>query len=233
MDLLLLDSVIEYICLVVMLVIFIAIFCERQCSGKLDGTFHKRRKQGKLSCYIKYFVILVCLLLIISPVSAVYHGEFLTCPNYLREFTLFALMTDFDKAAYWFAFRSIIMFRSFMQLDSVCGVTIPDVPQVFSWFLRQLKRDAICKTQGGTVENIYITRQIMERCQSVVRELCPSGKDPIVFLKESFTYQFLLWYSNICFKSFKSNHIQRVALGEFEDDDNEIPLNLNFLFPNY
>ena len=141
-------------------------------------------------------------------------------------------MTDFDQAAYWFDFRSIIMFRSFMQLESVCGVKIPDVPQCFSRFLCQLKRNAIRKIQGGTVENIYITCQIMEHCQSVVRELCPSGKDPMVFLKESFQYQSLLRDSNVCFKSFKSNRIRCVALGEFEDDDNEIPLNLSFLFPS-
>ena len=101
----------------------------------------------------------------------------------------------------------------------------------FVGFLRQLKQDAIRKIQGGTIENIYITRQIMERCRSVVRARCPP--DPMVFLKESFTYQSLLRYGNICFKSFKSNHIRCVALGKFEDNGNEIPLNLSFLFPSY
>ena len=125
------------------------------------------------------------------------------------------------------------MFRSVMQLDSVWGVKIPDVPQVFTRFLPQLKRGAIRKIRGGTVANIYITRQSMERCQSVVREFCPSGKDPMVFLKESFQYQSLLRDGNVCFKSFRSNRICCVALGKFEDDDNETPVNLSFLFPSY
>ena len=83
-----------------MLVIFIAIFRERQCSEKPDRNSRRQRKQGKLACYIKYFLPLVCLLLVISPASVVYHDEFLTCPNYFRDCTQFALMTDFDKAAY-------------------------------------------------------------------------------------------------------------------------------------
>lgn len=109
-------------------------------------------------------IIIVACFSLISPASATYHGKFLTRTDYLRDCTQFTLMTDFDKAAYWIAFKSIIMFRSYMQLDSVRRVKIPDVPKVFCQFLRCLRLDAICKIHGGTVESLYITRQIMERC---------------------------------------------------------------------
>ena len=85
----------------------------------------------------------------------------------------------------------------------------------------------------GLFESVYITCQIMGRCRSVVRELCPAGKDPMVFLQESFQYQSLLRNLDVCFKSFKSNRIRRVAQGEFEDDEDETPVSMNSLFSSY
>ena len=120
-----------------------------------------------------------------------------------------------------------------MDVASLREFVIPEVPKVFSQFLHRMKQSAIRTVLGGTVESVYITRQIMGRCQRVVRELCPAGKDPMVFLQESFQYQSLLRNLDVCFKSFRSNRICRVAQGEFEDDEDETPVSMNSLFPSY
>ena len=96
-----------------------------------------------------------------------------------------------------------------------------------------MRQNAIRTILGGTVENVYITRHIMGRCQSIVRELCPARKDPMVFLQESFQHQSLLRNLDVCFKSYRLIRIRCVALGEFEDDEDETPISLSFLLPSY
>ena len=96
----------------------------------------------------------------------------------------FALMTQPDQVVYWLALRTLVLYRSHMDVDSVRSFVIPDVPKAFCQFLRRMRLSALRKILGGTVESVYITRQIVGCCQNVVRELCPAGKDPMVFLQE-------------------------------------------------
>ena len=180
-----------------------------------------------------FWIVILCLLGTIGPVHANYHGAFETRQDYLNTCTLFVLLTQSDKALYWLVWRLIILYRSHMDEDSLREFVIPVLPKPFVRSLRRLKRDAIRTVRGGTVEDVYITREIMGRCRSVIRELCPAGKDPRVFLQESFRYQSLLRNLEVCFKSFRANRIRRVEQGEFDNDEDETPISMNSLFPSY
>ena len=80
---------------------------------------------------MSYFIVIFAMLAIISTISANYHGAFSTCEDYINNCTLFALMTQPNQAVYWLALRFLVLYRSHMDVGSVCSFVIPDIPKGF------------------------------------------------------------------------------------------------------